>query len=282
MKLTSHLLLFLLFITGCRYPTSDSYQLQYIHLKNQKNCFPLMKETDFFLIVLVDARHLDYTENGSLLRTIAKHPSDGSKNGDVGHAWIYLQGIIDGKCVCIEGGHSGEVGMIQPKYFEGVMNYIDYGYADPNRIQRENPRHEPNPIKYMQEHLKDGFFQKGHGHHVPTYAAKIDISAEQFDRILKFIQEYSYDDYALCENQCSTFVAKVAAITNFSIAHSITMTVAQTVVFQGEKFVLWRDPKYATLTFSTPDIIERSLIQAVAEGCAEYALPWYFDQVDSQ
>lgn len=271
----------LLACTGCRYPSAPAYQQQYTHLKNRQAFFPLMRESAFFLVILVDARHLDYSQTDSLLRTIAKHPSDGSKNGDVGHAWIYLQGMLDGKSVSIEGGHSGEMGNIQPKYFEGIMNYVHYGYAHPNKNQRQNPRNEPNPVKYLWTHLKDGFFQKGRGHHIPTYAVKIDLSQSQFEDVLKFMQpeNYFFKNYALTGNQCSTFVAKVAALAGLPLEHSITMNLAQTVAFQGQQYILWRDPSYSKITFSSPDIIERSLMHAVAQGQAEYALPWYLDRI---
>ncbi|MBZ0110280.1 MAG: hypothetical protein K8F52_16650 [Candidatus Scalindua rubra] len=43
----------------------------------------------------------------------------------------------------------------------------------------------------------------------------------------------------------------------------------------GKEYRLWTDPRYSNLKLSTPDIIERSLIHAVMEGRAEYALDWY-------
>ena len=79
----------------------------------------------------------------------SKHPSDGSKNGDVGHAWIYLQGNVNGESIVIEGGHSGELGICQPKYFDGIMNYVEYGYADSSCGEMCCLRNEPNPVKYL-------------------------------------------------------------------------------------------------------------------------------------
>lgn len=68
----------------------------------------LVASEDPYIVFLVNARQLDYSSFRSVLRTIAKHPSDWSKNGDVGHAWIYLKGDE-----VIEGGHSGELGLDQ-------------------------------------------------------------------------------------------------------------------------------------------------------------------------
>lgn len=236
-----------------------------------------MVESEYFLVVLVNARHLDYSDGTTFIKTLVKHPSDGSKNGDVGHAWIYLQGMIDGQCVFVEGGHSGELGILQPKYFDGVMNYIEYGYANPTSKQMQCFRDEPNPVKYLWASQKDGFFQQGCGNHTPTFAAKIDLTSDQFKQILAFIQpeNYHYPDYSLCRNQCSSFVAQVASLADFSLTCEMTMPINSTLTIAGETFTLWKDAQYGTLTFSSPDVIEKSLIQAVNEGRAANALSWY-------
>lgn len=233
--------------------------------------------SNYFIVFLVDAPHLNYSNNNALLRTIAKHPSNGSKNGDVGHAWIYLQGIIDGRPVYIEGGHSGELGCRQAKYFDGVMNYIEYGYANPTSHQMQHPRFEPNPIKYLWEKQQDGFFQWGSGRHTPTFAAKIDITPEQFQKVLSFLnpENYCYADYALTDKQCSSFIAQIGELLEFPIDCLTTIWIDQTLTLKGETFCLWQDPRYAMLTFASPDVIEASLKQAVYQGRAQYALPWY-------
>lgn len=272
------LILWTIVLAGCaRYPDSVSYRQQYSHLDSDFSNLSSMRKSDYFLVLLVDARHLDYSDNRSLFRTMVKHPSDGSKNGDVGHAWIYVEGIQQGERVFVEGGHSGELGVIRAKYFEGIMNYIDYGYANPTEEQKNCPRYEPDPVKYIWTSQGDGFFQWGSGGHQPTFAAKIDITEEQFQKILAFIQPtcYNYVDYALTRNQCSSFVAQVAALADFQIDFEVTLPVEQEIVVGGECLLLWNDPQYASLTISSPDIIERSLMCAVREGKAEYALSWY-------
>lgn len=271
-------LIFVLFLsTGCSWkPSSPEYRDLYAHLEVPIRKAPV-HESEYFVVLLVDARHLDYTSGPSTLKTIAKHPSDGSKNSDVGHAWIYLQGIENGVPVFIEGGHSGERGIHQAKYFEGVMNYIDYGYANPNNNQRCCPRHEPNPIKYLSSTQTDGFFQWGAGGHTPTFAAKIDLTKEQFQHITALIHasNYPYRDYALIHNQCCSFVAKVASIAGLLIDYEVTISIPSNVTFGGETWQLWTDPQYAHFTFSSPDILERSLMQAVRSGKAQYALSLY-------
>ena len=269
----------LLCLTGCAWkPSSPEYQQMYSYASQIPYCQKCeMDESEFFLIFLVEARHLDYTDNHSLCRTLAKHPTDGSKNGDVGHAWIYLQGIVDGEVVVVEGGHSGELGLSQPKYFDGIMNYVEYGCASPSQEEIECPRDEPNPIKYLWASQYDGFFQQGSGNHTPTFAAKIDLTKEQFLQILRFIDPYNYHypDYAITRNQCSSFVSKVGSLVDFYIECNVTMQIGQTLVIGGRSLRLWEDPEYSCITFSSPDVIECSLVDAVCEGRAEYALDWY-------
>jgi hypothetical protein len=204
---------------------------------------------------------LDYTDNHSFLKTIAKHPSDCSKTGDVGHAWVYVEGIVDGEKVYLEGGHSGEVDSSEARYFDGVMNYIDYGYA--------------NPASYLWTTRHDGFFQWGNGDHKPTYAIKIDLTPEQFENILDFIRNYDFETYALKGPQCSSFASQVAFFGGLDLECEVTIPIAPYLILQVEYLPMWTDPCYAEFTVSTPDILERSMIQAVCCGQAEYALDWY-------
>ncbi len=260
-------------------PQSLSYREFYSHLHQKCIDRTVMRESEFFLIILVDACHLDYTDNKSFLYTVAKHPADGTTNGQVGHAWIYLQGSINGEKIVLEGGHSGELGERQCKYFDGIMNYNDYGFANPSIKQRENPIYEANPIKYLWAVQNDGFFQEGSGEHRPTFAAKIDLTEEQFVKIMGFMKYgYPYRQYALTKNQCSSFVAKVAALADFHISYEICMPIDQKIYF-GERHVrFWEDPRYSYIRFATPDIVEKSLMKAVHEGTAEYALDWYTNE----
>lgn len=257
------------------HPNTIAYRTQYSYLNQNVSLYPTMKESDHFLVILVNARHLDYTDTAGLLQTIVKHPNDGSKNGDVGHAWIHMQGVVNGKVVSVEGGHSGELGRLQPKYFDGVMNYIDYGCANPQAAIRVNCE-EPNPIKYLWETLCDGFFQEGSGGHIPNFAAKIDITPAQFNDILAFIQHgYHYGKYSITKHQCASFVAEVAALADFPIEYKTTVLIDQIIKFRGRKLKLWEDPLYSKLCIGSPDIIEHSLVESVQQGKAEYALPWY-------
>lgn len=215
--------------------------------------FALIGEENF-LLLLVDAPHLDCSSNHTLVQTIAKR-------GNIGHAWIYLQGVLDGQAVFLEGGHSGELGISQPRYFDGVMDYLERGDA--------------NPIRYLWSTQQDGFFQKGNGNHRPTYAVRIEITQEQFHKILEFVQTYDYKRYSLTGNQCATFVVQVAALTGFSINCLQSIPIQQYVYMHGERFRLWQDPRYSMLTISSPDRIESWMKAVVQDGRVNDALEWY-------
>ncbi len=247
----------------------------YAHLNKKSGASHTTKiiqaDTGYFLEIFVAARHLDYTENASFLKTIAKHPSDGSKTRDVGHAWIYLEGEINGQRVFVEGGHSGETGRVQARYFDGVMNYIDYGVANPRTFSLTKGQRcrEKNPIKYLWQTQYDGFFQRGNGGHKPTFAAKVFISKEQFESILAFISTYNFQCYTLTGGQCSSFVAQVASLAGLELECEVTMEIEPYLDLGKECLHLWEDPTYSLITISSPDILEKSLMESVESGRAE-------------
>lgn len=275
-KAGSYVCLLLALLSGCCHaPTTPAYRSMYAHLRAKEQHPQPFCESERFLVILVDARHLDYTDNRSFLKTVAKHPDDGSKSADVGHAWIYLQCACEGEVHCIEGGHSGESGRLQARYFDGIMNYIDYGYANPSNEQKTCPRYEPDPVKYLWQIQHDGFFQRGAGGHRPTYAAKVDLTEEQYCAIVSFIQHFDFQNYSLVGNQCSSFTAQVALLAGLELDYEGSICIDPVLHLGGQPLTLWSDPRYALLQVSSPDIIEKSLMHAVQEGRAQYALDWY-------
>ena len=273
----SCLILLLLLVGCCHIPDSEHYRNAYAHLEGPIPRHEHVKEPEYYVVFLVAARHFDYQDTSTLLTTMVKKPTDGRKDGSVGHAWILLRGWEEGEEVVIEGGHSGELGVIQPKYAEGVMNLLHYGYLSPTPEEREHPRHEPNPIKYLWASQRDGHFEKKVTHE-PTFAAMVPVTEEQFKRVKAFIdpENYPYHDYAITRNQCSNFVAKVGALIDFPIEHQVTIPVDQTMCVMGHEVKLYEDERYREITLSVPDRVERSLIEKVREGEALYALEWYF------
>lgn len=213
----------------------------------------------YFLILLVDAPHLDYSHSQSFFQTLTKHPLTASKRGRVGHAWIYLKG----GGAAIEGGHSGEEGVIRPKYGEGMLALARAG--------------DPNPARYLFEPLDDGYFQEGSGGHIPTFAAKIPLNREQYRDIATFIhpKRYPYHRYSLTGRQCVTFVQQVASIAGVTLDCDVTMEILPTAKVGGVHYRLFSDSRYSEITFASPDKLESSLMELVAAGEAEPALHWY-------
>lgn len=211
---------------------------------------------DYFVVFLVNARQLDNSCTKNFLKSVAKHPSDGSKNGDVGHAWIYLHGDE-----IIEGGHSGEFGVDQPRYMEGVMDNITLGAK--------------NPASYLWTTQCDGCFQEGNGGHLPTFAAKVPLSQNQYLEICAFIQNYPFHEYCLTTRQCSTFVREIGKIAGVHLEDQAVLKLDAYLSIGSQKYKFWEDPCYEYLPYGSPDLIECSLKMLVEDGRAEDVTEWY-------
>lgn len=263
---SSKWLFLLLLFSGC-HPcvVQDSYHKQYRHLDAKRETLKndaSFRVDEYFLILLVDAKHLDYSDAKSLLSTIAKHPN-GSWERTVGHAWIVVGGIKEGRQVVIEGGHSGELGIVQPRYLEGVLS----------------AQHDLNPVRYLFSSLSDGYFEMGAGIHKPTYAIYKKLDQQTFLKIYDLIQpeRYCFSNYSLTENQCTTFAVKIAALSGIILEHEVTIRIPQYIHtdFYGARLKMWEDPKYEWMTIPTPDILEKSMIAAVQKGHARTAMRCY-------
>lgn len=179
---------------------------------------------------------------------MAKHPSDGSKNSDVGHAWVYIQ---DGDRY-FEGGFSAETGRLQPTYLQGVGLLSERG--------------DLNPARYLFATQKDGHLELGSGGHKPTYAAGIDITESQAEAIFSFIDNYPYESYRLTGDNCATFAADIAALVGIHLEVREMVEIDPVVTFRGETTVIWTDPTYSRLFIATPDRLEQSLWEHVQSG----------------
>ncbi len=217
--------------------------------------------TSPYLIFLVHAPHLDCTNGQTLFKTMCKHPRDLSKEGDVGHAWIYLSGCLNGQPVVIEGGHSGETGQLQPRYCEGIANYLEAG--------------DPNPIRYLWSPLQDGFFQIGPGRHRPTLAAGMPLTQPQFEAIYTFIQNYAFQEYSLANRQCVTFIIEIARLAGIELDCWINVPFPPSLQLNNTSFPLWQSPCYSNLCLASPDMLEKALYRTIKEGRTVSMLHWY-------
>jgi hypothetical protein len=223
---------------------------------------PFDPQEVYFVVFLVDAKHLDYTNVETLLDTIAKHP-DGSTSRDVGHAWMIVSGMVNGKRVIIEGGHSGERGIQEMRYLDKVFLAQDTS--------------DPDPARYFFRALQDGYFEQGSGGHVPTYAVRLPITPEVFSQIYWLVQpgHYHFQEYSLTQSQCCTFITKVASLCGIDLEDHISIDIPQIISVNGCNRTLWTDPTYSSILIASPDVLEKKLLQAVKEGKASVALRWY-------
>jgi hypothetical protein len=183
---------------------------------------------------------------------MAKHPSDGSKNSDVGHSWVLLKT----PCFVWEGGHSGETGEGQPRYFEGVALLAESG--------------DENPIRYLWAIQKNGFLEAGSGDHFPTFAVKFDITEDQAAAIQNFLRSYPYENYSMSHN-CCTLVAEVGRIIGLDLETEVAIYIPESVQMGSEAIPLRRCEDYSVIHVSSPDRLEKSLRESEGEA----ALDWY-------
>jgi hypothetical protein len=103
----------------------------------------------------------------------------------------------------------------------------------------------------------------------------LPITEKQFDAILAFIRNYDFRNYALTQNQCTSFASQVAEIGGLMLEGELTMQLQSTLDMGHYQLCLWSEPRYREITISSPDNLERSLIKAVRAGRATCALAWY-------
>jgi hypothetical protein len=223
---------------------------------------PLQAEPDQFIVFLVDAPHLDYSSTQTFFRTLCKHPDTGAKQGQIGHAWVYLQGYRDGVLCQMEGGHSGEVDPEQERYFDALVNAALSG--------------QPNPLALLHQAREDGFFQRGNGAHWPTTAVRLAVDDRQFKRLCQVLEEdYDFQRYHLLKWQCCQLIVTLARELEIDLSGQVEMTIQDHVHLGHRRVRLWDDPCWQTLRFDTPDRLEEALQALIVTGEGENALGWY-------
>lgn len=212
-----------------------------------------------YLIISVDAKHLDYKSTESFIISMSLN------GGEVGHAWLCLHTPT----MTIEGGHSGERGIVQPRYCDAIQNNLVYGCSNPTEEQKLNPSFEPNPIKCLWDCQHDGYFERGSGRHRATYGICIPLDDATAEKIARFIKNYPFSEYSLTGNQCTSFCVQAAAIAGLDLADRAILPIDQYVKLNNQRYRLWTDRNYSQLIFSSPDVLERSMQRAVKCGLAQ-------------
>jgi hypothetical protein len=212
----------------------------------------------------VEARHLNYSSPENFLHTL----SSGlffPHNPTIGHAWVVLSGKKDGKPFLFEGGHTGEFGLLAPKYLDELI--------------RLSVLHDPDPARYLFEVLPDGKLEIGSGDHVPTLAAAFPITEQGFLRIYSILgpEGYDFSRWGLQGPQCVRFALTCMAAIGVEMECREILNLPRSFTYQNRTLPLWTHPAYASLTVETPDLLEKKLWKLVREKKAFLAMSWYRD-----
>jgi hypothetical protein len=247
-----------LLLSGCSPRMNDSYVREYQYLRDIREASATSKkfknESEYVLVVLVEARHLDYSSPDNFFNSM-RYGLFLPQEPTIGHAWIILSGKIDGKPWSFEGGHTGEFGLTAPRYFDEV-------------IRRSLEEDDPNPAAYLFKKMPDRYLQDGSGNHSPTYAAAFPLTEEGFLRVFNLLKKYDFSEWSLQQHQCVHFVLACLATVGVDLSCERTLLLPQQFEWNGRKIRLWNDPAYSCLRFPTPDDLERKLFEKVSQSKA--------------
>ncbi len=257
----------LLVLSSCSQRMSDAYVSRYQYLggiqaTNQAGPH-FAGNSEYYLVVLVDARHLDYTSPTTYFSTLAQGlflPQD----PNTGHTWIVLGGKEEGRPWVFEGGHTGEFGLYAPRYFDEV-------------VRRAWDENDPNPASYLFQALPDGCLQYGSGGHIPTFAAAFPLTEYGYRRVRRLLTEEGYDfsRWGLRGPNCIRFSVSCLAAIGIELNCQEQILLPQSFTYKGEHVALWSDPIYSCLYVDTPELLEKRLWQLVEKGKAMVATKWY-------
>ena len=213
--------------------------------------------SDCFLVILVDAKGIDYSTAQTFLQTMHKHPRGNKQDRSAGHAWL----ILSGPLTWTECGHTGEFGLDQPDYGDSILAAL--------------ARKDPNPVACLWRDLQDGCKEYGSGGHQPTAAVRFDLTASQHEAIRDFVNSYDYRSFSVRDRVCTHFVSRAAALAGVELGHLVTLNIPRQTSFQGKTVTWWTDSKFSRISFGSPDVLEKSLQLAIKHGLGQDVLKQY-------
>ena len=259
--------LFLMILPSCSPRMSDDYVKRYHYLggvQAANQSAPQFKgSSDYYLVVLVDARHLDYSSPSNYFCTISQGlflPQD----PNTGHAWIVLAGREEGQGWGFEGGHTGEFGLYAPRYFDEVV-----------RLAWEEQH--PNPASYLFDSLPDGALQYGSGGHSPTFAVAFPLTEHGYCRVRRLLSKDGYDfsRWGIRGPNCIRFVVACLSAVGIDVCCQEKFSLPRSFSYRGTDVALWSDSKYSCLYVDTPELLEKRLWELVQKGQGVVATKWY-------
>jgi hypothetical protein len=237
-------LLISLLFTSCNRPSSTS--------PNRADCLIIQKEklSDYFLIVAVDAKGLEYTSLEAFLTSL-----QGVKDRSVGHAWIILGSKRDELIRTY--GHSGEFGLSAPRYLDEMWYLIK--------------QQDPNPLRVFYHSRGDGVLERDAGGHVPTYAVSISITSDQYKKIENYCERgvYDFGQYNLLNHHCIHFVRSILAIIGIQVDCEVSIAIPKKTTVYGREVVLWTNPVLQQMIIEIPERLQAELQRLVACGIGE-------------
>jgi hypothetical protein len=261
------LLIFTTFVTSYAGMKTEAWLWRYSYIEDirtlSKNFPPFPPTNEYFLVILVDARHADYSSTRGYVTSLAESLIR-QHYLDPGHAWIVLAGKKDGKPWVFEGGHSVNCPAVTKYYFQHVLGLF-------------SEEEDPNPARHLFAPTNIGSLEQGPGDSQPTFAAAIPLTQEGFERILKLFDEDGYDFscWGIQGPNCIQFALSCLATAGIEFECHETLPVPPSFSIFGNEIRLWSDPEYSRLNLRTPDLLEKRLFDLVRQGTAYFALPWY-------
>lgn len=203
----------------------------------------------YYLYILSEAANWDFSAASSLVFSIWRRPW--------AHSWI----ILESPQTSLEFGHTGDFGVVTPRYHEGV---IKQGRAG-----------DPNPIAYLWQTMADGEFQAGKPNRPPSFVWRMPISQGHHQLIQEYVNQRTYNTFGLRNNNCTDMVATTASLAGINLTHRIRLTLPPETKFLGQTLRVWTDPIYRILEFSTPEVLEMELRQLATMGIGSDVTEWY-------
>lgn len=208
------------------------------------------------LVVHVSSQGLRYETGEVFLESLLNQGA----SPRIGHAWVALckkndKGIVER----IEGGHSGEFGIIAPQYLERLVQSA----LNPDIA---------NPIQVLYEPLEDGQFERGGGGYTPTFVASFSLTEEGYDTLRTLLEGHSegypFHLWSLTNYTCVRFVLTCLGRIGIVLDATTRMIVEPVISIRGTPLRMWTDSRFSSLIVDTPEKLEDELKRMVALGVA--------------
>jgi hypothetical protein len=205
----------------------------------------------YYLYILNEAAPWDYSDAVSLVFSIWLRPW--------AHSWLILESPRDR----LEFGHTGDLGVTQPRYHDGVFQKIREG--------------DPNPIAYLWQTNSDGQFQIGKPNRPPTFVWRMPITSRRHQLIQDYVMQRKYDQFGVRTNNCTDLAVEAAALAGINLINRIHLTLPQETRVWGRMRRVWTDARYRILEYGTPEVLEADLRQLAQFGIGSDVTAWYLE-----